>query len=347
MNEQAGSTRQIGGPTPGLTAETGPKLELEEDAPAFAVSYLPLVALFADRFREDIEPHLSCVPEGWAYADRVVALLSQELRRDVAEFHQRRGGDLASLLDPSQIKNLDAHLTAELHRFLHRLWALPRSARSALAPPKPAPRVRQVRTKEHARPARQASIPHFQVVLSGDGVVVEPLEEGQRVFTPARLVRVVDVLTRVFSYHQRDFLSSGVHGLRAMTLAQVAEWCGIHESTVSRLSGLVVVGTPHGVYPLKWFFASSLLGYDGRTVSSRAAKDLVRATVEEWASRGEAISDHEIARALRGKGVGLSRRTVAKYRAELGIGAARTRLGAPAADGSGLCARLSGVTTTS
>lgn len=331
VNEPRGSSRETVGATPGLTAQPAAGLELDQER-AFAASYLPLVAIFADRFRQDIEPHLSEVPERWPYSDRVVAFLSQELRRDVARYHSRTGGDLASLFDPGQLKNLDGHLSSTLHSFLHRLWALPCSARAASAPPKPSPRVRKAKENQRARPARQRSEPQFQVVLKGDDVEVKPLRAGNRQFTSQRMNRIILVLTKVFSF-QRAFLSSGVHGLRALTLAQVAERCGLHESTLSRLSTTVAVETPRGVYPLRWFFSSSLRGYDGGTVSSRSAIELVRETVEECAARGVTVTDHQIVRILRLKGVGLARRTVAKYRAKLGIPAAKTRDATGAAGG--------------
>ena len=123
---------------------------------------------------------------------------------------------------------------------------------------------------------------------------------------------------------QRDFLSKGVEHLRPLTLREVADVIEMHESTVSRVTSRKHVQTPRGVFPLKFFFSSSLGTTTGEDASSRAVKAQIRKLVDKENSSSP-MTDSAIVTALKNRGVQIARRTVAKYRDQLGILPARMR----------------------
>ena len=123
---------------------------------------------------------------------------------------------------------------------------------------------------------------------------------------------------------QRDFFAKGVQYLKPLTLREVAEVIGMHESTVSRVTNEKFVQTPRGVLPLKFFFSSGLATTGGEDVSARGIKDQIARLVEgEDAKRP--LTDQAIVNILRKSGVVIARRTVAKYRDQLGVLSARMR----------------------
>jgi RNA polymerase sigma-54 factor len=117
---------------------------------------------------------------------------------------------------------------------------------------------------------------------------------------------------------QRDFLDKGLTHLRPLALRDVGEDIGMHESTISRVTTNKYVQTPQRLFELKYFFHSGIVSVNGSMVSSVSVKQMIKDMVEaEDASA--ALSDQEIAQALHGQGLTIARRTVAKYREELGI----------------------------
>ena len=123
---------------------------------------------------------------------------------------------------------------------------------------------------------------------------------------------------------QRDFFEKGVEHLRPLTLREVADVIEMHESTVSRVTSQKYVQTPRGVYPLKFFFSSSLGTTTGEDASSRAVTAQIRKLVGDEDTSAP-LTDSAIVNALKERGVQIARRTVAKYRDQLGILPARMR----------------------
>jgi RNA polymerase sigma-54 factor len=123
---------------------------------------------------------------------------------------------------------------------------------------------------------------------------------------------------------QREFFEKGVQYLRPLTLREVAEVISMHESTVSRVTNEKYVQTPRGVLPLKYFFSSGLSTTSGEDVSARGIKARIRKLVDDENSR-KPLTDQAIVNILREEGVQIARRTVAKYRDQLGILSARMR----------------------
>ncbi len=123
---------------------------------------------------------------------------------------------------------------------------------------------------------------------------------------------------------QRDFFERGVQALKPLTLREVAEAVGMHESTVSRVTNEKFVQTPRGVLPLKYFFSSGLSTSDGDDVSARGIKDQIQKLVSGEDSKNP-LTDQAIVEILQQTGVQIARRTVAKYRDQLGVLPARMR----------------------
>lgn len=117
---------------------------------------------------------------------------------------------------------------------------------------------------------------------------------------------------------QRDFFDHGPKHLRPLTMKRVADQLGIHESTVSRAIANKYAETPHGLFSLRAFFSAGLQSMDGVGLSAATVKRLIKEmTIQE--DPAHPLSDQTIAEALAGRGITVSRRTVAKYREELGI----------------------------
>jgi len=123
---------------------------------------------------------------------------------------------------------------------------------------------------------------------------------------------------------QRDFFEKGVEHLRPLTLREVAEHIDMHESTVSRVTNEKYVQTPRGVFPLKFFFSSGLSTDYGEDVSARGVRAQIKKLVTEEDSKSP-LTDQAIVDLLKKDGVQIARRTVAKYRDQLGILSARMR----------------------
>ena len=123
---------------------------------------------------------------------------------------------------------------------------------------------------------------------------------------------------------QRSFFEHGVQHLRPLTLREVADHIEMHESTVSRVTNEKFVQTPRGVLPLKYFFSSGLATTSGEDISARSVRDKIQKLVEEEDVH-KPLTDQKIVELLKTNGVKIARRTVAKYRDQLGVLPARMR----------------------
>ena len=134
------------------------------------------------------------------------------------------------------------------------------------------------------------------------------------------IARVTEAIFEV----QTGFLTQGVKSIKPLTLRTIAEKIGIHESTVSRVTSNKYVQTPHGMYPLRFFFSNELATTQGDAVSAKQVKNLIQEMVEDEVP-SKPLSDQAISNSLKAKGILLARRTVQKYRDELGIPTSRKR----------------------
>lgn len=126
-----------------------------------------------------------------------------------------------------------------------------------------------------------------------------------------------NVMKAILDY-QIEFFEKGPMHLKTMTLKKIADTVNVHESTVSRAISGKYVQTPRGVFEIKYFFKSGVDSQDGDAVSSESIKKMIKKHIEGEDS-SKPVSDQQIADVLVKKGFMISRRTVAKYRDELGI----------------------------
>lgn len=124
---------------------------------------------------------------------------------------------------------------------------------------------------------------------------------------------------------QESFFLRGVEHLRPLTLRQVAEAIGMHESTVSRVTSNKYMSCARGLFELKYFFTSGIQSSDGGdAVSAEAVKSAIKGLIGAEDARA-ILSDDTLVDLLRAKGFDIARRTVAKYREAMGIGSSVQR----------------------
>ena len=128
---------------------------------------------------------------------------------------------------------------------------------------------------------------------------------------------ILNIATEIVS-RQRDFLDLGVAHLKPLTMVQVAQVVGVHETTVSRAVSGKYMQTPQGVFEMKYFFTSGIRTSSGVGMSNTSVKDMISEMIGKESS-SKPLSDEEIVKTLAQKGIVIARRTVAKYRSELNI----------------------------
>src|SRR6266567_634144 len=117
---------------------------------------------------------------------------------------------------------------------------------------------------------------------------------------------------------QRDFLEHGPSHLKPMTMGEIADAVGVHETTVSRAVSGKYMATPQGVFEMKYFFTSGYQTASGESMSNTSVKQAILDLVKNEDGNGP-LSDQEIVLILSERGIPIARRTVAKYRTELNI----------------------------
>ena len=125
--------------------------------------------------------------------------------------------------------------------------------------------------------------------------------------------------------YQREFFLTGDEGkLRPMILKDIAQKVGLDISTISRVANSKYVQTAYGTFQLKYFFSEGLLNDEGEEVSTREIRKIVRESVESE-DKSNPLTDDELTAILKSKGYTMARRTIAKYREQMGIPVARLR----------------------
>jgi RNA polymerase sigma-54 factor len=128
---------------------------------------------------------------------------------------------------------------------------------------------------------------------------------------------IMNIAQQIVS-RQRDFIEHGPSHLKPMTMAEVAEVVGVHETTVSRAVSGKYMATPQGVFEMKYFFTGGYQTATGESLSNISVKQAILDLVKHE-SGSAPLSDHEIVEILSERGIPIARRTVAKYRSELNI----------------------------
>lgn len=167
--------------------------------------------------------------------------------------------------------------------------------------------------------------------------VIHDIDAGTKKFVEDRLNAAVWLIKSIGQRHrtlynvaealvdlQRSFFDYGPKQLKPLTMKVVADHLGIHESTVSRATANKYAATPHGLFSLRTFFTSGIFSAVGETLSATTVKQEIRELITHESS-DHPLSDQAIAETLACTGTSISRRTVAKYREELGIPASNKR----------------------
>jgi RNA polymerase sigma-54 factor len=133
-----------------------------------------------------------------------------------------------------------------------------------------------------------------------------------------RQATITNIAKEIVS-RQREFMDKGVAHLKPMTMVQVAEVVGVHETTVSRAVSGKYMQTPQGVFEMKYFFTAGIsTSTGGGDMSNESVKGLI-ADIFKAEDPSKPLSDQEVVKMLAAKGIVIARRTVAKYRIELNI----------------------------
>jgi RNA polymerase sigma-54 factor len=152
--------------------------------------------------------------------------------------------------------------------------------------------------------------------LAGANWLVRALDQRQRT-----IVKVASAIVK----QQEGFFLHGVAHMRPLTLRQVAEDIGMHESTVSRVTSNKYLSCARGLFELKYFFSSGISATEGDgAVSAEAVKSRIKAMIEAEDAKA-ILSDETIAQKLSTEGHDIARRTVVKYREAMGYGSSVQR----------------------
>jgi RNA polymerase sigma-54 factor len=147
----------------------------------------------------------------------------------------------------------------------------------------------------------------------------EKLKAGRQLIAAIELrQQTIERISRLLLEIQIGFFEHGVEKLKPLTMSQIAEKIGVHETTISRAIANKYMSTPHGVFPFKFFFTPGYTIAAGESVSNKSIKDRIQGLIEAEDSN-KPLSDQAIAEMLKKTNVNIARRTVAKYREELEI----------------------------
>ena len=131
-------------------------------------------------------------------------------------------------------------------------------------------------------------------------------------------------MTAILKAQYEFFLDGEETSLKPMVLQDIADKTGYDVSTISRVSNSKYVQTRFGIYPLKYFFSESMTNAEGDEVSTREIKKILQELVD-GENKQKPLTDEQLVTAMEEHGYPIARRTIAKYRDQLGIPVARLR----------------------
>ncbi len=131
-------------------------------------------------------------------------------------------------------------------------------------------------------------------------------------------------MSEIIDFQKEYFKDGDETKLRPMILKDIAEKTDLDISTISRVSNSKYIQTHFGIYPLKFFFSEGLSTKDGEEVSTREVKKILQDCIDNE-DKSKPMTDEKLTKALKEKSYNIARRTVAKYREQLGIPVARLR----------------------
>lgn len=139
--------------------------------------------------------------------------------------------------------------------------------------------------------------------------LIKSMQQRQRT-----IYKVVESLLKF----QRDFFEKGVQYLKPLVLRDVAEDIGMHESTISRVTTNKYIHTPQGIFELKYFFSTAIPQQDGESLAAESIRQRIKEMIKNE-NPEKPLTDNAISKALAGENIKIARRTVAKYREQMGI----------------------------
>ena len=151
--------------------------------------------------------------------------------------------------------------------------------------------------------------------LSSGKNLIRSLEQRE-----STIIRIANLIVS----KQYEFMKKGPEALLPMTMQEIADKLGLHETTISRAIANKYLQTPVGLFRFRDFFSSGFRSETGDEVSSTGIKEQIREIVS-GENTSSPYSDSKIAELLKQKGFDVARRTIAKYREELGIPSSQLR----------------------
>ena len=130
--------------------------------------------------------------------------------------------------------------------------------------------------------------------------------------------RTIERIARSILQFQADFFEKGIGSLKPLTMATVADELEVHETTVSRAIAHKYIDTPHGLFEFKYFFTPGYEATGGKLISNTSVKEVIGELISQE-DPSKPLSDREIVEMLKKRDIKIARRTVAKYREEIGI----------------------------
>lgn len=268
------------------------------------------------------------------YRDEVRELLENRLLKDVAE---------------GRLANVEKTLGISHERYADVLSALrtldPRPARAYSRSGKGVnyvnPEVHAVKTTNGWKARVDArSLPEIKISPRYLKMLEDPATDAEtKEYIRAKIASVKELIEAIRKREetvtniaqaifdaQSGFFEHGLKGLRPLTMQEIADAVGVHAATVSRTVNDKYVSTPRGTVELRRFFVSGFATADGGVVSKDELYDALKEIVGSE-DRSKPFSDDKISELLKAKGYSVARRTVAKYRAVLGIPGASERAG--------------------
>ncbi len=245
----------------------------------------------------------------------------QEASKDIGSLNPRPGAALALedaryVVPDLVVEKVDGRYEVSLNEGTVPRLKVSRSYRELLTKePSKKPDTPGVDGAAPTKNGPSAEVEFIQEKLKSANWLIQTIEQRRRT-----MIKVMESIVE----SQVEFFEKGPQSLRPLTLQNIAEKIGMHESTVSRVTTNKYVQTPRGVLPLKYFFSSGLDTESGDSVSSKMAMDRIRELVGQE-DRKNPVSDQRIVELLRKEGLIVARRTVAKYREKMGILSARYR----------------------
>lgn len=154
---------------------------------------------------------------------------------------------------------------------------------------------------------------------------VDRMRRAEEAVRDLRWVRsTLEQVAALVLERQHDFMESGIGSLKPLKMDEIAQELKLDVSTISRTVSDKFVDTPHGVIPLRFFFSSGMASDDGESQSRHAVKEQLKALIVAEDAK-KPLSDDALMKMLNDSGVQIERRTVAKYREELGFPNSRQR----------------------